>query len=92
MLKALLGECPEVPIAVLLPFNGGQKAHIQAAIAAADSPHLHFIDTTGFYNLKYGGALHPTGANDVAQIAPRIAQKLRPLLAKSILARDPASH
>lgn len=88
VLKNLVVACPNVPIAVLLPFNGGQAAHLRAAVAAAGSENVQFIDTTGFYNLKYGGALHPTGANDVAQVAPKIAQKLRPLLAKSILARS----
>ena len=87
VLKNLLGACPGVPIAVLLPFNGGQAAHIHAAISATASPDVYFIDTTGFYDLKYGGALHPTGPNDVAQIAPRIARKLRPLLARSILTK-----
>ena len=51
------------------------------------STDVHFIDTTGFYNMSLGGSLHPTGMNDVAQIAPRIATKLRPLLYKSVLAR-----
>lgn len=87
VLKDLLAACPGVPIAVLEPFNGSQIKHLQAAVAASDSPDVHYIETTGFYNLTYGGALHPTGSNDVAQIAPQIAKKLRPLLAKSILNR-----
>lgn len=90
VLKNLVSACPGVPIAVLELFNGGQITHLKAAVAAAGSADVHYIDTTGFYNLKYGGSLHPTGPNDVAQIAPRIAQKLRPLLAKSILARTEA--
>ena len=87
VLKNLLGACPGVPIAVLLPFNGGQAAHIQAAVRSVQSPDVYYVDTTNFYSLKYGGSLHPTGPNDVAQIAPRIAQKLRPLLAKRLVAR-----
>lgn len=88
VLQNLLGACPGVPIAVLLPFNGGQAVHIRAAIEAVASPDVHFVDTTGFYQLKYGGSLHPTGPNDVAQIAPKLARKLRPLLARSILAKQ----
>ena len=100
VLNDLSGACPGIPIAVLLPFNGGQAGHILAVIKQVDSPHIHFINTTGFYDLHYGGSLHPTGPNDVARIAPQIARRLRPLLAKSILSRsdsipmaeDPAAH
>jgi hypothetical protein len=31
--------------------------------------------------------LHPTGMNDVAQIAPKLANVLRPMLAKGMVAR-----
>lgn len=86
VLKGLIDACPGVPIAVLEPFNGGQIAHLKAAVAATGSADVHFIDTAGFYDMKYGGSLHPTGPNDVAQIAPKIARVLRPLLAQSILA------
>jgi len=88
VLKDLLGACPGVPIAVLEPFNGGQAQHLQAAVKAAGSADVHYISTQGFYNISLGGSLHPTGPNDVAQIAPKIAQKLRPLLAKSYLVRQ----
>jgi len=92
VLKNLTSTCPGVPIAVLNPFNGGQTAHLKAAIAAAASADIHYIDTTGFYNISLGGSLHPTGPNDVAQIAPKIASELRPLLYKSVLARIMLSH
>ncbi len=59
-----------------------------AAVAAVASPDVHYVDTAGFYNMSLGGALHPTGPNDVAQIAPRVARRLRPLLAKRLLERD----
>ena len=86
VLTSLMGACPGTPIVVLLPFNGGQAAHILAAIRAVGSPDaIHYVNTTGFYDLKYGGALHPTGPNDVARIAPRIARRLRPILAKRLL-------
>ena len=85
VLKDLVQACPSTPIVVLQPFNGGQTAHLQAAIKAAASAEIHYVSTEGFYNISLGGSLHPTGANDVAQIAPKIAQKLRPLLYKSVL-------
>ena len=88
VLKGLLGACPGPPIAVLEPFNGGQAQHLQDAVAAAGSADVHYVATDGFYNISRGGSLHPTGPNDVAQIAPKIAQKLRPLLAKSYLVRE----
>ena len=73
---------------MLEPFNEGQSAHLQAAVAATDSDDVHYIDTTGFYDISLGGALHPTGPNDVARLAPKVARKLRPLLASRILARE----
>lgn len=89
VLKGLVGACPGVPIGVLLPFNGGQAAHLQAAVKEAGATgQIHYIDTTGFYNLSYGGSLHPTGPNDVAQIAPQIAKKVRPILARRLLERE----
>lgn len=87
VLKSLVAACPGVPIAVLEPFNGGQIGHLSAAVAGAGSPDVHFVRTTGFFNMSYGGGLHPTGPNDVAQIAPKIANSLRPLLAQGVLAR-----
>ena len=87
VLKDLVGACPSVPIAVLQPFNGGQTAHLQAAIKAVGSRDVQFVSTEGFYNISLGGSLHPTGMNDVSQIAPKIAKQLRPILYKSVLAR-----
>lgn len=85
VLKDLTAACPGTSIAVLLPFNGAERVFLQAAVAA--TPGATFIDTAGFYNTSYGGGLHPTGPNDVARIAPQIAAKLRPLLARSLAAR-----
>ena len=42
-----------------------------------------WVNTTGVYNKKYGGALHPTGANDVARVAPGVARLLRAALGES---------
>lgn len=82
VLDDVLAACPGTPIAVLLPFNGAQRAHLVAAIAACANPaRVHFIDTAGFYNTSFGGGLHPTGPNDVARVAPQIAAQLRPLIA-----------
>ena len=77
---------PGCPLAVLEPFNGGQKQHLQAAVAATTS-NAHYVSTEGFYNISLGGSLHPTGMNDVSHIAPQIANAVRPLLYRSVLAR-----
>ena len=88
VLEGLLAAAPGTPIAVLLPFNGAEAACLQAAVAACSQPALcHYVDTTGFYNTTFGGALHPTGPNDVGRLAPQIAAKLRPILAKSLASR-----
>ena len=86
VLAGIVAAAPGTPIAVLLPFNGAEAACLQAAVAACGAP-CHYIDTTGFYNQSLGGALHPTGPNDVARLAPQIAAKLRPLLARSLARR-----
>ena len=89
VLNNLLMACPLTPIAVMLPFNGAEAVCLKAAIAASNNPALiTYIDTTGFYNQSLGGALHPTGPNDVGRLAPQIARKLRPLLARSIVERE----
>lgn len=67
VLDGLISTCPATPIAVLEPFNGGQAAHLKAAVLATGSSDVHYISTAEFYNLKYGGSLHPTGPNDIAQ-------------------------
>jgi len=87
VLRNLTIACPGVPIVVVQPFNGGQTAHLQAAIKDVGSADIKFISTEGFYNISLGGSLHPTGMNDVAQIAPRLANALRPMLAKGLVNR-----
>lgn len=77
---------PDCPLAVLELFNGGQKEHLQAAVAATTA-NAHYISTDGFYNISLGGSLHPTGMNDISQIAPRIANAVRPILYRSVLNR-----
>jgi hypothetical protein len=87
VVAGLLAACPGTPIVLMLPFNGAEAASLQAAVANANNPLVTYLDTTGFYDMTYGGGLHPTGPNDVARLAPQIANKLRPILAKSIAAR-----
>ena len=87
VLSNLTAACPGTPIAVLRPFNGAQAANLQAAIAASANPAAStYIDTAGFYDETFGGALHPTGPNDVARVAPQVAARLRPLLARGVIA------
>ena len=93
-LNGLLAAAPGAPIAVLEPFGGFEAASLRAAIAATSDPSAcHYVDTTGFYNKTIGGGLydqglHPTGPNDLARIAPRVAAQLRPILFRSFLARN----
>jgi lysophospholipase L1-like esterase len=92
VLNGLQMACPGVPIAVLQPFSEPfrtyQTDNLRAAIAASGKPHLtHFVNTTGFYDSAYGGSVHPTGPNDIARVAPRIARELRGLLARSVALR-----
>ena len=88
VLDALFDACPGTPVAVLIPFNGAEAANLAAAIAASAKPALAtLIDTKGFYNQSFGGALHPTGPNDMARVAPQVAARLRPLLARSLASR-----
>ena len=87
VIEGLLGACPGTPIVLMLPFNGAEADCLKAAVVNANSPLVSYLDTTGFYDMTFGGGLHPTGPNDVARLAPQIANKLRPILAKSILGR-----
>ena len=58
VLNAVLGACPGSPIAVLRPFNGAQAANLVAAIAASANPSAcTYVDTNGFYDEAFGGAL-----------------------------------
>ena len=91
VLRNLTSKCPGTPVAVLQPFNGAQKAHLQAAVAATGSPYVHFVETEGFYDMSFGGDLHPTGPNEKGRVAPQIAARLRPLLYQSVLRRWQAS-
>ena len=93
VLNDVMAACPGTPIVVLRPFNGdAQAANLQAACAASAAPALcHYVSTEGFYDTQYGGALHPTGPNDVARVAPAIANAVRPILAAALAARHALS-
>ena len=84
VLNGLLAACPGTPIAAMRPFNGTQATAIQAAIASCNSPSLvTYVDTTGYFNQSLGDdstGFHPSGPNDLAMIAPQVANALRPLL------------
>ncbi len=84
VLNNVSAACPGTPIAVLLPFNGAERANLLAAVAATGNSLVHFVDTAGFYNQQFGGGLHPTGPNDMAKIAPQIANAVRAIMMKSV--------
>jgi hypothetical protein len=93
VLNNLMAACPGTPLVVLRPFNGdAQAANLQAACASSTNPALcHYVSTEGFYNTQFGGALHPTGPNDVGKVAPAIANAIRPILAAAIAAKHALS-
>lgn len=87
LLNNLLTACSTSKIAVLRPFNGNQAANLQSAIAACNSPwRVTYVDTTGFFNTAYGGDslnVHPSGPNNIGQIAPQVAALLKPIIANT---------
>jgi hypothetical protein len=94
VLNSLMAACPGTPLVVLRPFNGDlQAANLQAACAASTTPSLcHYISTEGFYDTKFGGALHPTGPNDIGRVAPAIANAVRGILAQAVSQREAVSQ
>ena len=84
VLNTLISTYSGVPIAVMRPFNGTQAAALQAGITGCSNPSIvHWIDTTGFFNVAYGADslnLHPSGPNNLAIIAPQVAAALKPVL------------
>ena len=86
MLRNLTIKCPGVPVACATLQRRAEGA--PAGGGRGDgSPDVHFVETEGFYNMSYGGNLHPTGPNEKGRIAPQIAARLRPLLYQSVLRR-----
>ena len=84
VLNGLLAACPGTPIAVMRPYNGTQAAALVAGIAACSNPALvTYVDTTGYLNPSLGidsTGFHPSGPNGLTQLAPQVANALRPLL------------
>lgn len=72
-------------IAVVLPWNGGHAAQLQAAIAASSAPsRVTYVDTTGWWNpADASDGLHPYGYVNAADLAPRLAAAVGPLLTGS---------
>lgn len=67
-------------IVLLRPFNGAKAGAIQAGIAAKGSGRVYYVDTDGVLDGSYGidsVGLHPNGPNNIARIAPALADKLR---------------
>lgn len=78
VVKALQGVAPKAKQLLLVPFDGQQKANIEATVAAVGSPSVVVGDTEGFYSGEDG--LHPFGYNHVGMIAPLVAKLCLPLL------------
>ena len=85
ILEGLLAAAPSAQIAVMRPFDGTAENSTRSAVSGAlgCAGRCVWVNTTGVYNKKYGGALHPTGANDVARVAPGVARLLRAALGES---------
>jgi hypothetical protein len=78
VLTAFQKVSPKSKHLLLLPFNGGHRADLEAVIAAVASPLVTFGDTTGFYDAADG--LHPFGYNHIGNISPKMAELCAPLL------------
>lgn len=85
--SALNGLLAAVPCKVVLlnPLPTGDNSFLQAAVGACVAPgRAVFVSTMGMFNKTVGAdgyQLHPSGPNNTALIAPRVAAALRPLLA-----------
>lgn len=92
VLNDLLAATPSTTkIIVMRTFGGYQAAATQAAITAVSSSRITYVDTTGFLNATYGvdsTGYHPTGANDMGQIGPKLINAILPLLQTGGAARS----
>lgn len=78
VLNGWLAATTNTKIILLRPFSGRQAANLQAAIAGCSNPsRCDYIDTAGFFN---SDALRPYGFANIADIAPKVAAAVRPLL------------
>lgn len=72
----------DAPIIIARPWYGTKAAAIQAGIAACSDPtRVHWIDTTGWVVTgDSSDNLHPYGFQNVASLAPRLADAIRPII------------
>ena len=84
VLNGLIAQYPDVPIALMVPFNGSHAADLAAAAQTCTRPALvHLVSTNGLLNPAYGidsFGVHPTGPNNLGVLAPRLASILEPIL------------
>jgi len=82
LLNGLQSYCPLAQIAVMRPFSGAQWSACQAAAALCTNPgFVRLIDTTGFFNTAESvDGIHPLGVANINEIAPQVANALRPIL------------
>ena len=83
--NALLAACPNAKIVLMRPLpNASQAGFLAAVPAACNAPsRVSYLDSTGFFNTGFGvdsSGLHPSGANGVMRVAPRVAAALKPLV------------
>lgn len=77
--NALLALNTTTQIFVLRPFNGNQATNLQNVVNSINNPRLKYIDTTGFFTSgNSADALHPYGVENIAHIAPSVANAIRP--------------
>lgn len=83
LLNGLLSATTTTKIVVLRPFNGtSQAANIQAAIAACSAPsRCAYVDTAGWFSTANSfDSLHPNGFENLSNLAPRVANAIRPIV------------
>ena len=84
VLNGLIALYPDTPIALLVPFNQSHIADLQQAALTCNRPGLvHLVQTNSLVNPADGLdnlLLHPTGPNNMAFIAPRLASILLPIM------------
>ncbi len=84
VLNGLIAQYPDVPIALLVPFNGSHAAELATAAQTCTRPSIvHLVATNGLLNPAYGidsFGVHPTGPNNLGVVGPRLASILAPIL------------
>lgn len=88
VLTTALNNYPSTKIVPMIPFNQAHAADWRAIAATLNNTRIALIDTTGFVDPGNGIdslGLHPTAANDVGFIAPRILQAAQKVVAATQL-------